>query len=61
MPVFALGGIDAESAIGCVLRHARLACIGAVLGRATPREVADGARALAEVLTANFCRAEARR
>jgi thiamine-phosphate pyrophosphorylase len=45
IPVFALGGIDAASAPGCWRAGAKLACIGAVLGR--PRaQAAEGARAL---------------
>jgi thiamine-phosphate pyrophosphorylase len=43
VPVFALGGVDAERARACVAVGARVACIGAVLGRA---DAAAGARAL---------------
>lgn len=43
VPVFALGGVDAQRAPACVERGARVACIGAVLGAADP---AAGARLL---------------
>ncbi|MDB4966584.1 MAG: Thiamin-phosphate pyrophosphorylase [Myxococcales bacterium] len=43
VPVFALGGVDADRARQCVAVGARVACIGAVLGR---RDAAAGARAL---------------
>ena len=44
LPLFALGGVDAARARDCVAVGARVACIGAVLGR---DDAADGARALA--------------
>lgn len=47
MPVFALGGVDAERARAAVAVGARVACIGAVLGR---RDAAAGARALAAAI-----------
>jgi thiamine-phosphate pyrophosphorylase len=47
VPVFALGGVDAASAPACLAVGARLACIGAVLGR---DDAAAGARALAATL-----------
>jgi thiamine-phosphate pyrophosphorylase len=47
VPVFALGGVDAARAPACVAVGARLACIGAVLGRA---DAAAGARALAAAI-----------
>jgi thiamine-phosphate pyrophosphorylase len=45
IPVFALGGVDATNARACVQAGARVACIGAVLGR---DDAAAGARALDE-------------
>jgi thiamine-phosphate pyrophosphorylase len=47
VPVFALGGVDAERARQCVAVGARVAAIGAVLGR---DDVAAGARALFEAM-----------
>ena len=47
LPVFALGGVDAERARAAVAVGARLACIGAVLGRS---DAATGARALAAAI-----------
>jgi thiamine-phosphate pyrophosphorylase len=47
VPVFALGGVDAERARAAVATGARLACIGAVLGRS---DAAAGARALAAAI-----------
>lgn len=47
MPVFALGGIDAERARAAFAVGARVACIGAVLGRP---DAAAGARALAAAI-----------
>jgi len=47
MPVFALGGVDAERARAAVAVGARVACIGAVLGRS---DVAAAARALAAAI-----------
>ncbi|HZS38492.1 MAG TPA: thiamine phosphate synthase [Polyangia bacterium] len=47
VPVFALGGVDAARARECVRLGARVACIGAVLGRA---DSAAGARALAAAI-----------
>ncbi len=47
IPVFALGGVNAERAAECVATGARVACIGAVLGRPLDA-VAGGARALLE-------------
>lgn len=44
MPVFALGGVDAERARAAVAVGARVACIGAVLGRS---DAGAAARALA--------------
>ena len=46
LPVFALGGVDRGRARACVATGARLACIGAVLGRTDAAEVAHGSRAL---------------
>jgi thiamine-phosphate pyrophosphorylase len=48
VPVFALGGVDADRARECVRLGARVACIGAVLGRP---DAAAGARALAAAVT----------
>jgi thiamine-phosphate pyrophosphorylase len=48
VPVFALGGVDADGARACVELGARVACIGAVLGSSDP---AAGARALAAALS----------
>jgi thiamine-phosphate pyrophosphorylase len=45
LPVYALGGVDAARAPQCLQAGARLACIGAVLGRA-PSQAAEAARAL---------------
>ena len=47
MPVFALGGVDAERARAAIAVGARVACIGAVLGR---QDAAAGARALAAAI-----------
>lgn len=47
LPVFAVGGIDAERAGACARLGARVACIGAVLGSA---QAEPGARAMACVL-----------
>jgi thiamine-phosphate pyrophosphorylase len=47
IPLFALGGVDAENAGECVARGARVACVGAVLGQA---ETAAAARRLADAL-----------
>jgi len=47
MPVFALGGVDAERARAALAVGARVACIGAVLGR---QDAAAGARALAAAI-----------
>jgi thiamine-phosphate pyrophosphorylase len=47
MPVFALGGVDAERARAAFAVGARVACIGAVLGRS---DAAAGARALAAAI-----------
>jgi thiamine monophosphate synthase len=47
MPVFALGGVDADRARAVISVGARIACIGAVLGR---RDAAAGARALAAAI-----------
>jgi thiamine-phosphate pyrophosphorylase len=47
VPLFALGGVDAESAPACVARGARVACIGAVLGR---DDAAAGARTLEDAV-----------
>ncbi|MGZ3428689.1 MAG: thiamine phosphate synthase [Polyangia bacterium] len=47
VPVFALGGVDAERARAAVAVGARVACIGAVLGRS---DAAAGARALAAAI-----------
>lgn len=47
MPVFALGGVDAERARAAVAVGARVACIGAVLGRS---DAGAGARALAAAI-----------
>jgi thiamine-phosphate pyrophosphorylase len=48
IPVFALGGVDVARAAECRAVGARLACIGAVLGRPPP-ESAQQALALAMV------------
>ena len=47
MPVFALGGVDADRARAAFAVGARVACIGAVLGRP---DAAAGARALAAAM-----------
>jgi len=47
MPVFALGGVDADRARAVISVGARVACIGAVLGRS---DAAAGARALAAAI-----------
>jgi thiamine-phosphate pyrophosphorylase len=47
MPVFALGGVDAERAPAALAVGARIACIGAVLARP---DVAPAARALAAAI-----------
>lgn len=47
VPVFALGGVDAERARPCVAAGARVACIGAVLGQ---EDAAAAARALAAAM-----------
>jgi thiamine-phosphate diphosphorylase len=47
MPVFALGGVDAERAPAAIAVGARIACIGAVLARP---DVAPAARALAAAI-----------
>jgi thiamine-phosphate pyrophosphorylase len=49
VPLFALGGVDATRAADCARAGARVACIGAALGRP---DAADGARALAAALGA---------
>jgi thiamine-phosphate pyrophosphorylase len=50
VPVFAIGGIDAAAAARAATTGARAACIGAVLGQATPAAAAHGARAMATAL-----------
>jgi thiamine-phosphate pyrophosphorylase len=47
VPVFAIGGVDAGRAASCVAAGARVACIGAVLGR---DDAGAGARALAAAI-----------
>ena len=47
MPLFALGGVDPERARAAIAVGARIACIGAVLGRA---DAAAAARALAAAI-----------
>ena len=47
MPVFALGGVDAERARAAVAVGARVACIGAVLGQSEP---GSAARAIAAAI-----------